>query len=70
MNELYNFCIKNNLKFIIGKFIPTQKNDLVSALYKNLGFKKENLNNKSQKFIYSIKDHKIKKTFINKIIEK
>ena len=61
MNELCAFCIKNNLKFMLGKFIPTQKNDLVSALYINLGFKKVSTNKKFQKFIYTVKNHKIKK---------
>ena len=36
------YCIANNIKKLIGYYIPTQRNIIVKDHYKNLGFRKAN----------------------------
>ena len=71
LGELIKYAKKNKVKFLLGEYIQTKKNDLVKNLYKDLGFKKitENkqfpknfkkfFNKKSNKFIANVNDLKL-----------
>ena len=61
INSVIKYARMNNIKKIVGTYIPTQKNSLVENLYMNLGFSKKN---NSPHFLYNMKKSQYKKTQI------
>ena len=57
--QLKNLCRKKGISLINAEYIKTEKNDLVSNLLENHGFKKENISNKTRK-MFSTEISKIK----------
>jgi len=64
MNYLINFSKKNKIDLIKANFVRTDKNLLVSKLYKNLGFNLSKKNFSIKKYTCSINQIKNFKTFI------
>jgi FkbH-like protein len=64
MNYLINFSKKNKIDLIKANFVRTDKNLLVSELYKNLGFNLSKKNFSIKKYTCSINQIKNFKTFI------
>ena len=64
MNYIVKIAQEKNIKFLIGEYIPTEKNKIIENLYKNFGFEL----NKENVWILDISNYIIKKNFI-KIIE-
>lgn len=56
LSELLNAAYKENVKTVVGEYIPTQKNNLVKNMYIDLGF---NHGDKKNSFIYhpATEDH-------------
>lgn len=64
INYLINFSKKNKIDLIKANFVKTDKNFLVSELYKNLGFNLSKKNFSIKKYTCSINQIKNFKTFI------
>ena len=60
MDQLINFSLEKGINTIIGKFIETERNEVVRNLYKDLGFTKINKNNKIIEWKINPKEYLIK----------
>ena len=52
---------KNNIKEIVGKYIPTDRNKLVKNHFKDLGFKLKSKNSKMELWSMNINAYNFKK---------
>jgi FkbH-like protein len=53
-NEILRLCQLHKCQRIVGKYIPTKKNKLVSSLYEKLGYKKEPSNQEMSHWILPV----------------
>ena len=58
--EFAELAKSKNIKTIIGKYIPTAKNKIVSGLYKELGFKMVDEDNESLTFELNLSEYNTK----------
>ena len=63
-NLIYN-AKKNNIKEIVGKYIPTDRNKLVKNHFKDLGFKLKSKNSNMELWSMNINAYNFKKLPFN-----
>ncbi|MCR5485906.1 MAG: HAD-IIIC family phosphatase [Lachnospiraceae bacterium] len=61
MNEIVSLCRKEGIGQIIGEYLRTSKNDMVSGLYDRLGFTNEG----EGRYLLEVKDYRPFPTFIH-----
>ena len=64
MNKLFKICNRKKLKSIVGEYKFSEKNSLVSELYKELGFNIIFDSNNYKKFSCNISKYKSQKTYV------
>ena len=64
LNTLADYAKENGFKYLIGEYIPTQKNSMVKDHYVNLGFSK--MQDSENRFVLAIDGYENKKVFIQK----
>ena len=62
-NDIVNIAKNNGFSYVVGEYLPTEKNSMVKDLYLKMGFKKES----ESRFVLDVKDYIDKETYIKEI---
>ena len=62
-NDIVNIAKSSGFSYVVGEYLPTEKNSMVKDLYLKMGFKKES----ESRFVLDVKDYIDKETFIKEI---
>lgn len=65
LNAIVEYARQKGIKYIIGEYLPTQKNKMVELHYPNLGFKRMEKTNTAQ-YILDVDDYKNKECYIKR----